>query len=169
MAIYEVPGFASDIGRDAVLLDTNVLYAAFNPHDDLHESAKEFLDEWPVPFVVSMGVVVEAWGLLVRGKHRRLPMGLDLLQWLSGNPGVVSVLPQMSDSFSKAQDLVNSIRVDCMDALLSHLANDVSTRSFGTSDIRLATFDVSDFVRCKERHGLRVIIMDLTDNAYPEY
>ena len=64
---------------------------------------------------------------------------------------------------------MSSIRVDCIDALLSHLADDVSTRSFRTSDIRLATYDVSDFVRCKERHGLRVTIMDLTDVAFPEY
>ena len=31
MILYEVPAFDVDISREAVLLDTNVLYAAFNP------------------------------------------------------------------------------------------------------------------------------------------
>ncbi len=167
MALYQIMAFETDINRRAVLLDTNVLCAAFDPRDSLHDSADAFLELCEDPLFVSMEVVVEAWGLLVGARKRRIE-ALNLMQWLN-NPGRVSLLPQQPHFLGGAYELMNSVGVDCVDALLSRLADDVSTRSFRTTDMAIATFDVPDMVTCKYKQGLRVRIIDLRSGDVAEY
>lgn len=167
MALYRIPDLEIDIHRKAVLLDTNVLCAAFDPGDDRHDDAEEFLEVWEYPFIVSMGVVIEAWGLLV-GSRKLWQEGLDLFAWLN-NPGNASLVPQHSSLFGGAFDLIGSLHVDCVDALLSHLADDVSSHSFSDSDIAIATYDTADIVNCRQRKGLRIKVLDLRSKDYAIY
>src|SRR4028119_1684343 len=101
-------------------------------NDDWHGNAATFLDMWPAPFVVSMGVVVETCGLLV-GSRNHWSGGLNCLNWLS-NPGDVSLVPQ-SSYLGRAHELIRALRVDCVDALLSRLGDDVSVQCFSDSHI----------------------------------
>lgn len=171
MALYQITAFETDINRRAVLLDTNVLCAAFDPRDSLYESADAFLELCEDPLFVSMEVVVEAWGLLAGARKRRVE-ALNLMRWLN-NPGRVSLLPQQPHFLGGAYELMNSVGVDCVDALLSRLADDVSTRSFKSTnmatDMAIATFDVPDMVSCKNKQGLRVRIIDLRSGDIAEY
>jgi predicted nucleic acid-binding protein len=166
MALYQISAFEAEISRKAVLLDTNVLCAAFNPSDSRHEDAKAFLDLWEDPFFVSMEVVVEAWGLLVGSRKRRVE-ALELMLWLN-NPGNVSLLPQQPQFMGEAYNLMNAVGVDCVDALLSRLAHDISTRSFGGAGMAIATYDVPHMVNCRSKQGLRVKILDLRSGDYAE-
>jgi predicted nucleic acid-binding protein len=167
MALYQISAFEAEINRRAVLLDTNVLCAAFDPSDNWHQDADTFLELCEDPFFVSMEVVVEAWGLLAGARKRRLE-ALNLMLWLN-NPGKVSLLPQQPHFLGGAYDLMNSVGVDCVDALLSRLAHDVSTQSFPGTDMAIATYDVPDMVNCKYKQGLRIRIIDLRSGDLAEY
>lgn len=166
MAIYEVSAFETDVHRTAILLDTNVLCAAFDPRDAFYNDAATFLEISDNLFV-SMEVVVEAWGLLA-GSRKLRQEALDLMLWLN-NPGNVSLLPQQPHFLRGAYELMNSVRVDCVDAFLSRLADDISTQTFPDADMAIATYDVPDMVSCKNKQGLRLRVIDMRSQDFAEY
>jgi predicted nucleic acid-binding protein len=157
--LYQIPNIEIDISRAALLLDTNVLVARFYPKDQWHENASEFIDEWDDPFVVPIGVLIEAWGWLV-GSRKHREGGEQLLTWVA-DPGTASLMPQETHYFGEAHDLIKAVYVDCVDALLSCLGNNISRTSFLDTDIVIATYDTQDIYKCRQRGGLRVQILDL--------
>lgn len=159
MPIYTIPAHQYDIPRNAVILDTNVLFAAFYPRDQYHEDARTFVYECPDPFVVPIAVLIETWGMIV-GSRKYREGGIELLLWLS-TPGKAELLPQDTARFNEAGDTMKSIRVDCVDALVSHLADDISGHCQFDPHIRIATYDTADIWKCKMRNDLQLTVLDL--------
>lgn len=159
MPVYAVPAHESNIRRDAVILDTNVLVAAFCPQDQNHEDARYFIDEWAGPFVVPIAVLIEAWGMIV-GSQKYWPGALQLLLWLT-TPGTAELLPQGATRIDETTVMVSSIRVDCVDVLISHLADDISRQCEFDPHIKVATYDTRDILKCRERSGLQLQILDM--------
>src|ERR1700683_5368049 len=85
MPLNKFLGNEIEIRRDATIIDTNVLVAAFWPEDARYADTREFLFEMADEVIVAVPVVVETWGMLV-GKAKRWDCGLELLNWLT-NPG----------------------------------------------------------------------------------
>lgn len=147
MPVYRAEEFEVEISRHATLLDTNVLVAAFLPSDEKYAPAKVFLDIWEDQFLIPMSVVVEAWGMLT-ARQRDLRSRHEFLAWLR-NPGTpIAILPQMTDRFADVPDLVKSMDVDCVDALLLCLASDLTEQCNLSPPVLIATFDIRDFWRC---------------------
>lgn len=165
MPIYTIPCYEQSIPRDTVILDTNVLVAAFYPRDKYHEDAKYFIDECSDPLAVPIAVLIETWGMIV-GSRRYWKGGIELLAWL-GTPGNAELLPQDIARFADASNKINSLHVDCVDALVSHLADDISRCCQLSSHIRVATFDTADIWRCRAKNDLHLTILDL--NSLHEY
>ena len=124
MPAYRQPLFETEMSRRAVLLDTNVLVAAFWPPDERHKDARAFLDMMEDEVIVPMAVITESWGWLV-GSRRSWGDGLQLLTWLN-NPGNTILIPQNVENFSHVREITHSMHIDWVDAILSCSANDVS-------------------------------------------
>jgi predicted nucleic acid-binding protein len=167
MPIYQMSSFELDFSRRALLLDTNVLVAAFWPEDSKHNNAKEFIFEfWEGEFIVPISVVVETWGMLV-GKRRGWEWGFELLTWLN-NPGNVTLIPQHVDHASLVRDTARAMHIDCVDALLMYLADEVSEQCDLNPPIQIATYDTSDFVRCLLAYKFRIGLLNPdTLDVYP--
>jgi predicted nucleic acid-binding protein len=159
MPLYAVPAHESEIRRDAVIVDTNVLVAAFCPDDQNHEDARRFVDEWPELFVVPIAVLIETWGMIV-GSRKYWPGALELLLWIV-TPGKAELLPQAATRFAQTSSMVSSTHVDCVDVLISHLADDISRQCEFAPPIRVATYDTKDLLMCRERKGLHLTILDM--------
>lgn len=142
-----------------MLLDTNVLVAAFYTRDKYHETARYFIDEWEDHFLVPVSVLVETWGMLV-GSRKDWNAGLDLLMWLA-TPGNAMLMPQRTNRFARAHDLIASIRIDCVDAFLADFGHRISEQCDFQPYIRIATLDTADLVSCRAKKGLQITIFDL--------
>ena len=165
MPTYTISTYERNIPRDAVILDTNVLVAAFCPRDQHHEDARWFIDEWPDPLFVPVAVLIEAWGMIV-GSNNYWQGGIELLTWL-GTPGRAELLPQDTTRFDHASDMINSIHVDCVDALISQFADDISRQCGFSRHIRIATYDTGDVTKCRDRYNLQLIVLDM--RSFHEY
>jgi predicted nucleic acid-binding protein len=159
MPVYTIPRYEQNIRRDTVILDTNVLVAAFYPKDKYHEDAKYFIDEWWEPLVVPIAVLIETWGMIV-GSRKYWKGGIELLAWLS-TPGNAELLPQNIEQFADASNKMKSIYVDCVDALVSHLADDISRCCQFDPHIKVATYDTKDMMKCRMENDLHLTILDL--------
>lgn len=178
MPTYVDGGRDLELSRAAVMLDTNVLVAAFSPAEgSRHHDAIGFLEnpgyfgfnQWLVPSVV----VVEAWGMLTKDRGREA--GLEMLRWLNdpGNP--VVFCRYATDYFQRDPSLntsaiVSSERVDVVDAVLVIVAEEVSLQCDLSPPLAVATFDQRDFPRLRRSLGARVrifnmLIMDVEDAA----
>lgn len=149
-----MPPFDVDLSRRAVLIDTNVLVAAFWPDDPLYEDTRTFLFEVVEgQLIVPMSVVVETWGMLV-GSNKCWDEGIELLTWLN-EPGNVTLIPQHVEHSISVKNMVSSVHIDCVDASLMYLADEVSEQCDLKPPILIATYDTADFVRCLVSHKLR--------------
>ena len=126
MPLYQVDETTIDIARNSLLIDTNVLVAAFYSREELgrQEQAKYVLDEFDRPLLVPTVVVVEAWGMLV-GSRRETRAGIALLTWLN-SPGRATVVPLPRADVKRTQELVETKRIDCVDAMLAELATHIT-------------------------------------------
>jgi predicted nucleic acid-binding protein len=159
MPLYHVDGSSFDIPRDSVLLDTNVLVAAFWDRDPEHNSARYFIDEFPHQWLVPAAVVVETWGLIV-GSKKDLNAGYEFLSWLNTPGRAVVVLPQ-SGSFSSEQAIVQALHVDCVDAVIVNLANTITVSCDLRPSLPIATYDTKDFLRLKMLPDSRFNLIDM--------
>jgi predicted nucleic acid-binding protein len=159
MPVYTIPAHQHDIPRNAVILDTNVLVAAFYPRDQYHEPARTFIDECSDPFVVPIAVLIETWGWIV-GSRKYWEGGIDLLLWLN-TPGSAELLPQDTARFDEAGNVIRSLYVDCVDALVSQLADDISRHCQFDPHIKIATYDTADIWKCKMTNALQLTVLDL--------
>ena len=156
---YAVPHQQQHIPRDAVILDTNVLVAAFCPRDQHHEDARFFIDECTAPLLVPIAVLIETWGMIV-GSYRYWDGGMELLLWLN-TPGNAELLPQDTVHSEDTSDLVGAVHVDYVDALVSHLADDVSKQCQFDPNIRIATYDAADITKCRRNKALHLLVLDM--------
>jgi hypothetical protein len=159
MPIYTVPPYQNDLRRDAMILDTNVLVAAFCPRDQHHEDARWFIDEWPEPFLVPITVLVETWNMIV-GSYKCWSGGIDFLLWLR-TPGNAQLLPQDIAPFDGVTRTISTIHVDCVDAFVSSLADGISRQCKFNPYIRVATYDTTDLMKCREEGSLQLMIFDM--------
>lgn len=162
---YRTPTYECRISRGAVVLDTNVLVAAFCADDQYHDDADNFVNDWEETLLVPVAVLIEAWGVIV-GSKGDWQSGMKLLSWLD-TPGNATLLPQDIARFDDSHRLIESIRVDCVDALLSHLVDDISSCSGSDFCLTVATYDAGDILRCREKHDLKIKVFDL--RSFHEY
>lgn len=162
MPLYRIDEVAINVSRDALLLDTNVLMAAFLPNEE--ESRKDYarfvLEDAERPLLVPSVVVVEAWGVLV-GSNKELGAGRDLLTWLNSPSSGATLVPPPHGDVVRTQQLVESKRIDCVDAMLAEMATDITEVCGLNPFLEIATFDARDFLRMTVRDGVQLRILDM--------
>jgi len=142
-----------------MILDTNVLIARFDNSEPLSEQIEMFLDAQDFQWLVPSIVVVESWGILV-GKLRRRKAGRALLTWLN-TPGKATILPRHDEPLIGVADIVSkSVTVDCVDAMLAELADDMTKQCSLSPPMRIGTFDVGDYYTIRTQRGLRLTVYD---------
>jgi predicted nucleic acid-binding protein len=124
------------VSRNVLILDTNVLYAAFSPKDQRHEDATTFL-EIGEQYIVPVSVLIETWGLIV-GRDKAWDRGLKLLAWIN-NPGNAVTVVQHADEISQAEELISRYKIDCADVLVSRLADRISDQCSFVPPVTIAT------------------------------
>lgn len=165
MPTYNNPLISFSINRQAMMLDTNILVAAFLVSDDFHEAADYFLNEWDDPFVVPLSVLVESWGMLA-GSFKNRDAASSLYQW-AASPGNVSVFPDNVASFGLSLEMIDKARVDAVDAFIAQLAHDISVQCKLNPPMRIATLDTKDIIKCRVKFDLQIDLFDL--RTYDEY
>lgn len=148
------------VGRNATIIDTNVLLAAFWPADERHEDSRTFVFEVATEIIVPSPVLVETWGLLV-GRSKRWDYGLEMLGWLLNPGNAVLLIDSSGAPLSGIEQVIRGSHVDCVDAYLVHLANSVTTICNLSPPITIATYDTSDYIRCRMKHNLLLRVLDL--------
>jgi len=156
------------ISRQAVFLDTNVLFAAFWDEDEKHKMAKYFLEVFTDEIVVPIPVIIECWGLIVGSKKRR-DRGLAVLDWVQ-NPGNATLMPATPELLGRSHTFCRRFCIDLVDAFLVSLADEFSARYQIKPAIRIVTFDNRDFFKCigLRRDNLKIRLMNPeTRDVYP--
>ncbi len=161
MPLYKTAETTIDIARNSLLLDTNVLVAAFYSREDAgrQEYAKYVLDDLDRPLLVPTVVVVEAWGMLV-GSRKETNSGTALLAWLN-SPGRATIVPPQHAGVKRTQELVEAKRIDCVDAMLAELATDITQYCGLKPSLEIATFDTRDFLQMTRKDGLQISLLDM--------
>lgn len=159
MPIYSVPEFSFDVNRRAVMLDTNILVAAFTESDEYHETAAVFLRDWSDPFIIPISVLVECWGMLA-GSFKNWHAAMRLYEW-SASPGNATIFPQEILSHELTIEMLRSTRVDSVDALIARMAHDISTQCSLNPPLTIATLDTGDIIKCRVEFDLKIDIFDL--------
>jgi predicted nucleic acid-binding protein len=169
MPIFQIPPFEIDFSRRAVLLDTNVLYAAFAQEDQHKDNALVFLDIWDGDILIPISVIVETWGMLVGGKKKNLRAGLDLLDWLMNPGNRAFLLPQDINDAEFMHKSIRQIQIDCVDALLMSYANAVSEQCNFRPFLLIATYDFTDYLKCLGQYKLQFRLLNPdTLEEFPE-
>jgi len=158
MPSFTIREVVLDLHRDAVMLDTNVVYAAFSTSDSRHRDCLAFLDLAP-QFLLTLPVIVETWGLLV-GRDGNWEAGFEFLGWIN-NPSSGTVVVNHAESMDKIQELARSVHVDCVDATILYLAHEISNQCSYAPGFAIATYDVADFLRSLKSFRFKLRIIDL--------
>lgn len=168
MPTFKILPYELDISREAALLDTNVLFAAFSQRDQKRQNAREFLfDVWENELLVPIPVLIETWGLLV-GRNKDWESGMELLNWINSPGTAVTLLPQHANHSVLVRDIIARMRIDCVDATLIYLANEFTVQCSLAPPIRIVTYDTSDFLRCIPIYKLRASVLNPdTLETYP--
>lgn len=165
MPTFTVDACELDVARRSVIVDTGVLVGAFLSEDETHPWARLWLDECREQFVVPLAVVVEAWGFIV-GARKNWQAGLALLAWLHDPGHGVLLVPQTGRDLAKAQETATQSHVDCVDAFVMHLADDLTRALSLSPPARIATCDLRDFTLLWGRFRLSLLL--LTHDGYQE-
>lgn len=158
MPFFEVASANIELNRDVVILDTNVLYAAFSEADAMHMDSKTYL-EVPSQFIVPMPVIVETWGLLV-GRDKRWESGFELLQWIIDPRSGVVVITHC-ESVADIHSLASKLHIDCVDATILHLADRISKECHLNPPCTVATYDTRDFFQSMRYYRFKLTLLDL--------
>lgn len=158
MPFFETSSTKVELRRDVVILDTNVLYAAFNVGDSKHEDSRTYIDV-PAQLIVPMPVIVETWGLLV-GRDNDWEGGFSFLRWIIDPSSGVVVIHECSD-VSNIHALASSLRIDCVDAAILHLADDITKQCKLSPACVIATYDTRDFFQSLKDRSFGVTLLDM--------
>lgn len=174
MPLYEAPQFSVDLVSTAIFVDTNVWVSAFDPKEKTHIDALYFLEDTCIPVIilVPIGVVVETWGTLLSSsrnpgvdKETLRERGFAFLAWLADPGHNVRMIPEINDSATYILDLTRSYRIDCVDAMLSHLANHVNVQCDFRPLLTVATSDERDFPTVREKRNLKFRIYNIVSRS----
>jgi predicted nucleic acid-binding protein len=160
MSVYTTTEFRAEVGSRAMIVDTNVLVAAFLVDDQNHSDARTFLFELADQVIIPSAVLVETWGMLV-GSKGRTDLGLALLEWIDDPGKGVVLVPSHGDCFSDVRELAETYRIDCVDAILVGLALELSTKCRQGRPVQIATFDTRDFLRVARSKSTIFNVFDL--------
>jgi predicted nucleic acid-binding protein len=158
MPLFTVPEIVLDLHRRAVMLDTNVVYGAFSLRDQRHHDCLAYL-ELEEQYLLPVPVIIETWGMLV-GRDRNWDAGFEFLDWLR-NPSSGAIIVNHVNDFGRIHDLARSARVDCVDATILFLADEITRRCGYVPGLRVATFDTADFLRSLSVLGFKITLVDL--------
>jgi hypothetical protein len=159
MPIFTVSEWVTEVHRDAILLDTNVLIDAFGETmGDDHLAASLLLFESGRQLLVPIAIVIEAWGFLV-GANKNWDAGIEMLTWLLTPGTKVIILPQ-SNQIESEFGLMKALRVDLVDAMIARLATAISRECRLTPRLPVATKDLSDFVRVFKADDIEITLLD---------
>lgn len=161
MPIYTIEKTILDIARNALLIDSNILVAAFREDGESgqHDLAKFLLEEGEYPLLIPTVVIVEAWGLIA-SKRRDFRYGLEFLSWLS-QPSRTTIVPSYQTDIRNAHELVKGLQIDSVDAIIAEMATDITEKCSLKPYLPIATFDTADFTRIMARKGIKLSIHDL--------
>ena len=166
MPVFSIQESTFDLHRRAVMLDTNVLYAAFDENDQNHELSKTYL-EMEEQYVVPLTVVIETWGMLV-GRNRDWDAGLRLLEWII-NPRSGAVVINHCKNVEEIRQVAVAVRIDCVDATILLLADEITRHCGYARGIRIATFDTADFLRAKRLDKFQFALFDMNSSHDIEF
>lgn len=158
MPIFTIPEAGFDLHRRSVMLDTNVVYAAFSKTDSRHDDCVAYL-ELEEQYLLPLPVIIETWGLLV-GRDRNWSAGFEFLRWMS-NPRSAVVVINHSESMTRIRELATSLRVDCVDATILYLADHISRQCGYSRGFRIATYDTADFLKSLKAFKFSFTLVDL--------
>jgi predicted nucleic acid-binding protein len=139
MPVYSIAGFTLDISREAILLDTNVLVTAFQSGQSDHEEMRFFLDETDRQLLVATSVVVESWGML-SGSFGNRAAATEMIAWVN-TPGRALLIPDRDEDLIGVAELIESLRIDCVDSIVLGLAKDITTRCGLNPSLAVASAD----------------------------
>ncbi len=166
MPLFHAASREVEISRNSMLLDTNVLVAAFDKDDPDHIDAGTFVREFDYQWLVPIAVVVESWGMLV-GSRKNWQAGYELLAWIN-TPGTgVVVLPEDSD-LSEEHGITRSQQLDCVDAMIVRTANAITMVCGLRPSLHIATFDTGDFLRLLGARRYRFNLFDMRSFDFQE-
>lgn len=170
MPTYHPNPLKCEVSRRAIILDTCVLVAAFDPRDQRYDDANTFLDLVEDQLIVPLSVIVETWGMLV-GRGKRWDSGIRFLSWL-GDPTKVTLILHDVESFDAIRDMVNISRIDFVDAAAMKLGHGITERCNFRPPIRIATYDTGDFLRCISSFRVKITLLNpntLDEEEYEVY
>lgn len=137
-----------DLARNAAILDSNVLIAAFNPRERTrHDVAQVFINADEYALLVPAPVIVETWGMLA-SRLKDAAQGIAFLTWL-GTPGTATVLPEQGVPIEELLNAMERIPMDVVDAMLLRLARRITDECVFEPPVPIATFDTADFLRLR--------------------
>lgn len=150
MPIFSLLGSSIEVNRNSILLDTNVLVAAFDDrgeNQDRHSEARYFLDEFNIEhqWIIPVAVVIEVWGMLA-GARKNNSAATDFLAWLLTPGNALVLIPQETD-LQQEYELVINLMVDCVDAIVVKLAGKITTECNLHPPLPIATYDSRDFYK----------------------
>jgi predicted nucleic acid-binding protein len=161
MPDYRIYETVFDVGRNAILLDSNVLIAAFGSDEDVgrREYSRFVLEDGGQPLLTSSEVAVETWGFLV-GSRRDWNAGLEFLAWLT-SPRGATIVPSHKGELVGTRQLTDTFHVDCVDAMIARLATDITRYCELQPPLPIATFDTRDFWLLWSHRDLQFSIYDM--------
>jgi predicted nucleic acid-binding protein len=168
MPTHRFPEVLLDISRNAVLIDTNVLVAAFLPGEPegVKDHAWLVLEEYEGDVLVPVPVIVEALGLIM-GSRGNPYIGMQLLSWLN-TPGHVTIVPAYNRDLSNLHNTMERLSVDCVDAMLAELATALTTSFSLRPAMPIVTLDTPHYRRMSKKLGFRISTFDLKDLSVQE-
>lgn len=161
MKPYALGPFELIMSPNMAIVDSNVLIAAFIPSEGgQHEAAKAFLELWGESGIalVPVPVLIEAWGMIV-GSRKNRSAGLAMLGWAL-DPMLVRLIPGDGRHTSEVSSIATKYNVDVVDAWILFLVTDIYIRCELSERVRIATFDIRDFLPCTGRFPLRLYDID---------
>jgi len=161
------------VPRNIALLDTNVLVAFADNRDQHHEQALLFLEsEDRFRWLVTRPVVVEACGVLMSRRDRRIVLGL--LTWMLSPGSNVVLLPAPHPPLDVEAVLWEHSRwmqrfgIDYVDAYLMEIAHRLTTVCELRPHAPIVTFDTGDYFKCS-RQGYAFSLYDMRDLQLIEF
>ena len=162
MPDYQIQGMVIEIARNAVLIDSNVLIAAFFTREQ--EGSKDYAlnllnEDDDYSLLVPIVVVIEAWGMLVgrRGEHAS---EYEMLSWINTSNRATLVPTHLRD-LTRIQQLVQDLKIDSVDAILADLATEITQECGLSPPLIIATFDTRDFFTMSRRDDLEISLLDM--------
>lgn len=153
------PGIDPSLLRRSLIPDTNIVFAFFNPRDQLHAEANWLFDEVDRNWIILTAVAVETWGLFTRGGLGD-NLKLNFLAWLV-TPGKVIYLNSKLAPIAACNEICSQRQVDLVDAIVIETAHNLSLLIGGrTNEVPIISAD-ADFWRLRQIKSKNLRVFDI--------